>query len=69
MSLTSWNIHSLKEALESTLKIVPIKQHQVLLICRKIVTNSESGPSILEIMEIMGKQRILNRIHSYLNTS
>jgi hypothetical protein len=61
-SITPWNLPSLKTAWMTLCHRLATQQRDGLLACRKALTGTIHGPSILSVMDLLGPERVQHRI-------
>ena len=66
-NLENWNFDNLEKILKNFIKIKKIKFPLFGKPLRIILTNSEDGPSISDILFILGKKNTFLRINNYIN--
>jgi glutamyl-tRNA synthetase len=61
-ALPSWDAQALETALKTLAASLPCKAGELIHPARLAVSGSSVGPSLYHMLEVMGQQRVLNRL-------
>ncbi|MCS7073038.1 MAG: glutamate--tRNA ligase [Bacteroidia bacterium] len=67
-SISTWSVQAIDEAFKLACQDLGLQPSKQLATFRLLITGSASGPSLMEMAEIIGKDRVLDRIKICLQT-
>ena len=66
-SLTKWNAIKIGESMQKTSNTLGIKNSEFFMLLRVAVTGKKISPPLNESMEILGKEKVLDRLEAVQN--